>query len=309
MKVQFVRGKTIGTVEENFIARLRPGDVFTFAGRTLEFVRVRGHDGRGCKTSEEPPRSCPTGPAPGCPSRPELAAAVRTKLDEARRGVYRRGRDGGGAADPGAAGRAGPGSRRRTSCWSSGCETREGHHLFFYPVEGQAGARGARGAVRLSDWRSSARSPSPSRPTTTASSCCRPSRRRSEEALEAGLVSPDHLLHDIPASLNAAELARRQFREIARVAGLIFQGYPGATQEREAGPGLERAALRCLRPLRLRTTCCCSRPIARCWSGSWSRAGWAGPWSGSPAGASASRRSSAPRRSRSRCWWTGPGSR
>jgi ATP-dependent Lhr-like helicase len=41
------------------------------------------------------------------------------------------------------------------------------------------------------------------------------------------LVSPDHLLHDIPASLNAAELARRQFREIARIAGLIFQGYPG----------------------------------------------------------------------------------
>jgi ATP-dependent helicase Lhr and Lhr-like helicase len=51
-----------------------------------------------------------------------------------------------------------------------------------------------------------------------------------EEALEAGLVTPDNLLHDIPASLNAAELARRQFREIARVAGLIFQGYPGANK-------------------------------------------------------------------------------
>jgi ATP-dependent Lhr-like helicase len=29
------------------------------------------------------------------------------------------------------------------------------------------------------------------------------------------------------ASLNAAELAQRRFREIARIAGLIFQGYPG----------------------------------------------------------------------------------
>ena len=29
------------------------------------------------------------------------------------------------------------------------------------------------------------------------------------------------------ASLNASELARRRFREIARVSGLIFQGYPG----------------------------------------------------------------------------------
>jgi len=48
-----------------------------------------------------------------------------------------------------------------------------------------------------------------------------------EEAIESGLLAPAHLLHDITQSLNAAELARRQFREIARVAGLIFGGYPG----------------------------------------------------------------------------------
>ena len=35
------------------------------------------------------------------------------------------------------------------------------------------------------------------------------------------------LLQEVLASLNASELARRRFREIARVAGLIFQGYPG----------------------------------------------------------------------------------
>ena len=35
------------------------------------------------------------------------------------------------------------------------------------------------------------------------------------------------LLHEILASLNASELAQRRFREIARVSGLIFQGYPG----------------------------------------------------------------------------------
>ncbi|HET6511675.1 MAG TPA: DNA ligase-associated DEXH box helicase, partial [Candidatus Kapabacteria bacterium] len=37
----------------------------------------------------------------------------------------------------------------------------------------------------------------------------------------------DNLLEDIFAAMNATELARRQFREIARVAGLIFSGYPG----------------------------------------------------------------------------------
>ena len=45
--------------------------------------------------------------------------------------------------------------------------------------------------------------------------------------LKGGLLSTESLLEDMLASLNAAELSKRQFREIARVAGLVFQGYPG----------------------------------------------------------------------------------
>ncbi|MCU0510752.1 MAG: DNA ligase-associated DEXH box helicase, partial [Anaerolineae bacterium] len=41
------------------------------------------------------------------------------------------------------------------------------------------------------------------------------------------LLSTENLLDDILASMNAGEMARRQFREIARVAGLVFQGFPG----------------------------------------------------------------------------------
>jgi ATP-dependent Lhr-like helicase len=54
-----------------------------------------------------------------------------------------------------------------------------------------------------------------------------------DQAREA-LAQPDAaagerraLLHEVLESLNAGELARRRFREIARVSGLIFQGYPG----------------------------------------------------------------------------------
>jgi ATP-dependent Lhr-like helicase len=47
-----------------------------------------------------------------------------------------------------------------------------------------------------------------------------------EAALDAGLLSPDGLIDDLPASLNAAEMAKRQFREIARIAGLVFPGLP-----------------------------------------------------------------------------------
>jgi ATP-dependent helicase Lhr and Lhr-like helicase len=46
--------------------------------------------------------------------------------------------------------------------------------------------------------------------------------------VEDGRVfSTENLLHDVLASLNSTELAQRRFREIARVAGLVFSGYPG----------------------------------------------------------------------------------
>ena len=41
------------------------------------------------------------------------------------------------------------------------------------------------------------------------------------------IFNTDDLMEDILASVNAAEMGRRQFREIARIAGLVFQGYPG----------------------------------------------------------------------------------
>ena len=224
MKVQFVRGKTIGTVEENFIARLRPGDVFTFAGRTLKFVRVRDMTA-WVRRSNEATSVVPHWTGARLALSPELAAAVRGKLDQAREGIFE-----------GAEMAAVQPILELQAKWSllpaadelliERVRTREGHHLFFYPVEGRLVHEGlaALFAYRLAQL-------GPITFTLAANDygfeLLSPDAARLEEALEAGLVSPDHLLHDIPASLNAAELARRQFREIARVAGLIFQGYPG----------------------------------------------------------------------------------
>ncbi len=62
-----------------------------------------------------------------------------------------------------------------------------------------------------------------------------------DEALAAGLLAPTDLFEDMPASLNATEMARRQFREIARVAGLVFPGYPHAgktARQLQASSGL-----------------------------------------------------------------------
>jgi ATP-dependent Lhr-like helicase len=238
MKVRFVRGKTIGTVEENFIARLRPGDVFTFAGRTLKFVRVREMTAWVRKANEST-SVVPHWTGARLALSPELATSVRLKLDQGRQGVF----DG---AEMDAV-RPILELQARWSCIPAADElliervrTREGHHLFFYPIEGRLVHEGlaALFAYRLGQL-------SPITFTLAANDygfeLLSPEPARLEEALEAGLASPDHLLHDIPASLNAAELAKRQFREIARVAGLIFQGYPGnnkSAKQVQASSGL-----------------------------------------------------------------------
>ncbi len=48
-------------------------------------------------------------------------------------------------------------------------------------------------------------------------------------ALREGTIFDDtRLFEDVLASLNASEVAQRRFREIARISGLVFMGFPGA---------------------------------------------------------------------------------
>jgi len=55
------------------------------------------------------------------------------------------------------------------------------------------------------------------------------------------VFSEENLVDDILASVNSGEIAKRQFRDIARIAGLVFQGYPGSsktTKQVQASSGL-----------------------------------------------------------------------
>jgi ATP-dependent Lhr-like helicase len=118
--------------------------------------------------------------------------------------------------------------------------TREGWHLFFYPFEGRLVHEGlaALFAYRMSRLRPIT--------FTMASNdygfeLLSPDEPPLEDALRAGLLSPERLADEVPASLNATEMARRQFREIARVAGLIFPGFPRAgktARQLQASSGL-----------------------------------------------------------------------
>ena len=225
MAVKYLRGgKALGTVEETFLMRLRPGDRFIFAGKPLEFVRIRDMTA-WVKKATSMDGTVPKWSGVRMPLSRELAAAVRTKVDEARRGIF-------ASAEM----RAVRPVLELQAQWSAlpapdeflieRVETREGHHLFFYPVEGRLVHEGlaALFAYRIAQLQ-------PITFTLAANDygleLLSPERAPLDEALEAGLLSDAHLAQDIPASLNAAEMARRQFREVARVAGLIFQGFPG----------------------------------------------------------------------------------
>ena len=78
----------------------------------------------------------------------------------------------------------------------------------------------------------------------------------------AALLSPDDLLEDLLACLDGAGLAKRQFREIARVAGLVHPGLPHARRapaNSRPRPGSSTRSCANATP----TTCCSSRRGAR----------------------------------------------
>ena len=221
--VQYLRGQRLGSVEESFIARLRAGDRFTFAGKPLEFVRVR--DMRAwVRRAPNGQGVIPRWMGSRLPLSRELAAAIRRRLDEAHRGIFR-----------GEEMEALRPILEVQARWSrvpaldelliERVRTREGHHLFIFPFEGRLVHEGIAAllAYRLSRL-------APISFTLAANDygvellSAEPAPL--EEALEHGLLSPHDLAEDLPAALNASEMAKRQFREIARIAGLVFPGFP-----------------------------------------------------------------------------------
>jgi ATP-dependent Lhr-like helicase len=231
-------GKRLGSVEESFIARLSPGDAFIFAGRTLEFIRL--HEMTAFVKSAPPSR--PTVPRWGgnrMSFSSQLAQAVRELLE-----LYLAGK----AHEPEIAAvdrllrvqRSWSRIPRRHELLFEQTKSREGFHLYCFPFEGRSVhlALSTLFGYRIGKLK----------PVTFSYSVndygfelAARTEVNLHEALRAGLLSPDNLFQDMLASLNAAELAKRHFREIARVAGLVFQGYPGAgktNRQLQASSGL-----------------------------------------------------------------------
>jgi ATP-dependent Lhr-like helicase len=225
MGVFYLRGSPLGSVEESFIARLRPGDRFVFAGTPLEFVRVRDMKA-WVKRAPNAKGAIPRWAGSRMPLSGELAAMLRARLGEAANGVYR--------GEEMEAIRPLLEVQRKWSRIPAADElliervkTREGWHLFVYPFEGRLVHEGL---AALLGYRLSRIAPI----TFSMASndygfeLLSPAEPPLHEGLDHGLLAPDGLLEDITAALNAAEMAKRQFRELARIAGLVFPGLPRA---------------------------------------------------------------------------------
>ncbi|MDX2176926.1 MAG: ligase-associated DNA damage response DEXH box helicase [Candidatus Sumerlaeia bacterium] len=227
VSVRFQNGATLGSIEESFAAWIKPGDRFLFAGRVVECVRFR-EMAMDVKRAAAATRSVPKWMGGRMPLSTQLADAVRARFHEAARGEH---------AD--AEMRAVAPLLELQERWSKiplphetlieRTRSREGHHAYVFAF---AGRLAHEGMAALAAFRIARRAP------ITFTTCANDygfelvSRKPfplGEEEWRAAL-SPGALLEDLLACLNGTELAKRKFREVARVAGLVSTGFPGQSK-------------------------------------------------------------------------------
>jgi len=218
--VKFLRGGGLGAVEEAFLSRLRPGDRFRFAGRLLELVRLQDMTAY-VRLVKQGDGMVPRWMGSRMPLSSRLAAQLHETLAGDRRSPEMR------ALEPLLAVQA-----RLSRIPSPGMllvevvRRRDGQHVFVFPF---AGRRAHEGLAALLAWRLGQREAntfslsandlgfmlSPQRPLAL-----------NEDGLRE-LLTPARLAEELAHGANLGELARRQFRGIARVAGLLPPSLPG----------------------------------------------------------------------------------
>jgi len=230
LKVKFLTGGYIGMIEEYFISRLEPGDAFTLAGRQLELVMIKDMTVMVRKSNVKKAivpswngGRLPLSASLGKVLREQFALAARLSSGEKIKGAAIELQSLRPLFDLQAQLSHVPNAQELLV---EQIETRDGFHLFVYPFEGRLvhEAMAAVLAYRISritpitfsiamnDYGFELLSDQPI--PVDDSNCYE-------------LFSPDSLIEDIQRSVNATEMAKRKFRDIAVIGGLIFQGFPG----------------------------------------------------------------------------------
>jgi ATP-dependent Lhr-like helicase len=224
IRVKWLSGGSLGTIEESFISRLKPGDNFWFAGRSLEFVRIKEMTAYVTKSNKKK-GMIPSWMGGRMPLSSQLSAMLRFKLDEVAQGIEQDVEV--KALKPLFEIQARESHLPRSDEFLiEHFESRDGHHLFFYPFEGRLVHEGMASllAYRISRIKKASFSIAMN---DYGFELLTDDDLPLQEALQNNLFTTDNLLDDIQHSLNANEMARRRFRDIAHIGGLIFTGYPG----------------------------------------------------------------------------------
>ena len=231
MDLRFMNGKKIGFIEEHFIDQLRPGQKFVFAGKTLSYLKT--HDLTAfVKPATGKTNHTPIWSGTRLPISESLGEAVRDTLEIARDAHERAETDdlerelqaAAKLVEVQAKLSIVPGAHE-TLC--EVCDTREGRHFFLFPFDGRLvhGGLGAMLALRLSRLESATFSIAAN---DYGLELLTHKGYPFVDLLSPELFTHEGLLEDSVESVNLSALARSQFREVARVAGLIFQSIPGA---------------------------------------------------------------------------------
>ena len=228
LNVKFVTGRSLGHIEESFISRMNEGDVFWFAGTSLELVRVKEMTAYVKKTKNQKGR-IPAWKGGRLPLSSQLAEVLRTKIEMGKQSVPED--EEVRMIRPIFVQQAIQSHVPSTDEFLiEKIKTNDGYHLFFYSIEGRfvheglsslfswriAQIKDMNFSLAFNDYGFELLSDTPI---------------PLEEAIENGLFSAKNLLEHIQASVNANEMAKRRFRDIAGISGLVFKGYPGKYQK------------------------------------------------------------------------------
>lgn len=222
--VKYQKGGYIGTIEEFFISKLTQGDVFTFAGRNLEFIRVKGMQAH-VKNSTKRTNKVPSWMGGRLSFSAQMSELLRQELytaalDKNQQSIeiqslapmFKKQREESMVPKP-------------NEFLIETFKTRDGYHHIFYPFEG----RGVHEAMSsMLAYRISLLMP------ITCSlayddygfELLSDKQIDIQEVLDNNLLSTEYMLSDLQKSLNSNEMARRKFRDIAVISGMVFTGYP-----------------------------------------------------------------------------------
>ena len=224
LQVKFLSGGYIGSIEEWFASKLQPGDVFTFAGKKLELYRIKNMQVLVRKA--DPKKASRTVSWMGGRMtlsaqmsellREELYTANTTNLTpelKALAPIFKRQRKESIVPDT-------------NEFLIETFKTREGFHAVFYPFEGRFVHEAL---ASILSYRISLLTP------ITFSlayndygfELLSDQEIDMQNVFDNNLFSSEYVHHDLQNSLNATEMARRKFRDIAVIAGLVFTGMPG----------------------------------------------------------------------------------